>query len=274
MITTSAATNPRDQRLKAALYLEVVPGVMDLLSEHDSALSAALAGPAFGLVFSGWRCPRRRLDVADGRVYRCGIMDSAPQPGDLRLWFPGPRWMVRAFEGRPTLALPLGGWRHLRGGLRRFQLAGKRLQALLDDRAVAQSDSVRLALHAWGNLAAGLAAATAWLRGHPRGLWHRAPLSGGSFIFDCDTLPAPLWIQPGTLRWGAGPPPDASAAPIAHVEFAHVSVLLDEFDHRLDALAALGTGDLRITGRLPLVDQLSCVMNQAGAILRPAKTGR
>lgn len=241
---------------------------MSLLSEHDSGLSSALAGPAFALAFCGCRCSSARLVIADGRTQRPD--PAMPQPGDLRLWFPGPRWMTRAFEGRSTIALPLGGWRHLRDGLRRFQRAGDRLRTILEDRVAthAPSNPAQQVLHAWGNLAAGLAAAVAWMRAHPNGSVYRKIFGDGIFSFDCDALPAPLWIKPGALRWGAGEPPGAS---IAHVEFAHVSVLLDELDHRLDALAALGSGDLRITGRLPLVDRLSAVMNQAGALLKTAE---
>ncbi|EIP99958.1 hypothetical protein OpiT1DRAFT_04491 [Opitutaceae bacterium TAV1] len=248
--------------LKAALYLEVVPGVLTLLSGHDEALAAALAGPAFGIVFAGPHGLRARLAIADGAIRS----EDAGRPGDLRLRFMSAGALVRAFENRPTFALPLGGWRHLRDGVRRFGRAGERLRVILDDRETARRDPALLALHAWGSLAAGLAAATAWLRHHPDGAAERAQLGEGAFVFDCDALPAPLWIHPASLRRGAGEPP---GAPVARVEFAHVPVLFAELGHRLDALAALGTGELRITGRLPLVDRLSAVINRASALLRP-----
>jgi len=244
-----------DSRLKAALYLEAVLPALGHLAPHDEALRHAASGPrAFAVSLAVRGGPVRRLALsADGTI----ATGDTPRPGDLRLWFPTAGQFLRTMETRPALALPVGGWGSL-GQVRRFSAAGARLETVLNTRADAH-----LPLHAWGNLLVGVAAACVWLRHHPS---ERTGLSGTGTLA-CPDFPAPIWFDAGALAWGVG---DLPASPTVRITFARLSVVLAELDNQLDQPAALGLGDLVITGLQPLAEKLGLVMQQAGQLLKPA----
>lgn len=244
--------------LPALLALEAALPALALLSPHDAELRRAAAGPrafAVTLTVRGLTPIRRLAFAADGTVTTSGENTS----GDLRLWFPCVRQFQRALDQRPALALPLGGWSSL-GQLARFQTAGRRLDALLRDPSIAPS------LFAFGNLAVGLAGACSWLRYHPDAPARRVALGDGLITFTCPALPAPLWIDLGALTSGTGP---ASRTPVAELFFSDLDTLLAELAHKLDSLAALGGGELRIRGHLLIAERLSLVLNEVSRLLNP-----
>lgn len=245
-----------DPALQAALYLEAVLPAIPALSAHDAPLAAALAGPDFAVSFFAPGGLSARVAVTDNQP----SVAPAARPGDVRVWFPSAKQVVRAFDGsgRFAFALPFAGFGRLPRA-RRLVVAGKRLETLLDTRAPGH-----LALHAWGNLLVGIRAATTLLRRRPGACPH-LPLRG-VVAFNCPDFPAPLWIDLDALATGAGEP----ASPVtARVTFADLATVLAELDHALDAPAALGLGTLRIEGHLPLAEALGQLMLQAGALLKP-----
>lgn len=249
-----------DIALKAALCLEAVLPALPRLAAHDAALAEALAGPDVAVSFSAPGGLHARLAVTAGHA---AVSFDRARGGDLRLWFSSHDQLVRAFDGsgRKSLALPVGGFtRILRA--RRLGAAAHRLETLLNTRADAH-----LALHAWGNFIVGLHAAATWLRRHPDGPAARARLGTGVAVFDCPAFPDPLWIDLATLTAGAGQP---AAPTTVRVEFSDLPTVMAELDRQLDAPAALGLGTLRITGFLPLAENLGLVMLDAGKLLKPA----
>ena len=243
----------------ASLYLEAVLPVLPHLAAHDPALAAALAGPDLAVSLLAPGGLRTRLALTGG----VAAVTHVPRTGDLRLWFPTTAQVVRAFDGqgRPALALPLGGFFKL-GRARRLVAAGARLETLLNTRA-----ETHLALHAWGNLLVGVAAAAVWLRRHPDGPKLHRRLGGGLGTISCSDFPTPIWFDAAALTWGVGPPPGPVRVAIT---FADLTTVLAELDHRLDAPAALGLGTLRIDGYLPLAEHLGVVMLMAGNLLKPS----
>lgn len=249
-----------ESRLVAALHLSAALPALGLLAPHDADLRRAAAGNrnfAISLSARGVPASCRLAFAADGAV--SAITNAPPRVGDLRLWFPSAGQFLRATSQKSAVALPLGGWTSL-GQLGRFQAAGARLDILLRDASVAP------ALFAYGNLAVGLAGACAWLRHSPSAASHRTALGNGILTFACPALPAPLWIDLGALVSGVGPAPRAA---IAELTFTDLHTLLAELDHSLDALAALGGGELRIRGHLLIAERLSLVLNEVSRLLNP-----
>ena len=243
--------------LKATLYLEAVLPALAQFALRDAPLRTAAAGPrtfALSLAVRGLTARRRLVFTHDGIITTSG----ASEPRDLRLWFPSPGQFLRAMANRPALALPVGGWGALTQ-VRRFSAAGARLETILNTRADAH-----LALHAWGSLVVGIRATVTWLRLHPSEC-HGLP-ARGVVVFACPAFPAPLWLDLATLATGTGEPPSPVTV---RVEFADLATLLAELDNRLDAPAALGLGTLRITGYLPLAENLGLIMLKAGNLLKP-----
>ncbi len=281
-------------RLVAALHLEAVLPVLARLAPHDDALRAAAAGLYTGageapstrknaralvltLAVRGVDARCRLAFSATGEVGCAGLgpdSAAAPRPGDLRLWFPSAGQFLRAVANRPALALPLGGWAAM-PQVPRFAAAGRRLDALLRPPGPAASASPVVAppaLFAFGNLAVGLAGAAAWLRRHPAAPAWRSRLGDGVVTFACPAfdragLPSLLWIDLARLATGAGAPP---RPPVAELTFADLDTLLAELAHRLDALAALGGGELRIRGHLLVAERLGLVLAEVSRLLNPA----
>lgn len=250
-----------DCPLKAALYLEAVLPALPLLAAYDPPLAAALAGPDVSVALStaGGLCAR--LAIQNGQA----TVTALPRAGDLRLWFPSAGQLVRAFDGsgRTAIALPLGGWRQLTRA-RRLIRAAERLETLLNTRAPGH-----LRLHIWGNLIVGVAAAAAWLRHHPASVSGRTRFNTGIGVLTCPDFPESIWFDAAALTWGLGEP----ASPVTvRIAFANLSVVLAELDNQLDQPAALGLGDLHITGLQPLAEHLGLVMLKAGKLLKPATT--
>jgi len=247
-----------DHALTAALNLEAALPALALLAPHDAELRRAASGPrpfAVTLAVRGLSSRSRLVFATDGTI----TTSASPAPGDLGLWFPTANQFLRATAHRPALALPHGKITSLTQ-LTRFTAAGQRLDKLLRD------PRENPALFAFGNLAVGLAGACAWLRHHPDAPARRAALGDGVLTFACPALPAPLWLDLAALTTGTGPAP---RAPIAELTFATLDTLLAELDHSLDALAALGGGELRIRGHLLIAERLSLVLNEVSRLLNP-----
>jgi hypothetical protein len=244
--------------LKAALYLEAVLPAVPEIAAHDRPLADALAGPDIAVTLKTSGGLQARLAVTGNRIH----FSAKPQSGDLRLWFPSPEQLVRAFDGqgRSAFALPVGGFLKLLRA-KRLVTAGDRLNELLNTRA-----DTHLAVHAWGSLLVGIRAAITWLRRHPDGPSTRARLGTGSVVFACPAFPSPLWLDLATLTAGTGEP---SSPVTVRITFADLATVLAELDHQLDAPAALGLGSLRIEGHLPLAENLGLVMLRAGNLLKP-----
>ena len=246
--------------LLAALHLEAVLPALALLAPHDAGLRRAAAGSrsfAVALSVRGGDAPRRIAFSAEGGITTTKVAQS----GDLRLWFPASSQFLRLVNHRPALLLPLGGWSAL-GQVARFAAVGQRLDQLLRD------PRENPALFAYGNLAVGLAGAAVWLRLHPQGAERRARLGDGVATFACPALPAPLWLDLRTLTSGVGPAP---RPPVVEITFADLPTLMAELEHRLDALAALGGGELRIRGHLPVAEGLGLVLNEVSRLLNPPR---
>ena len=244
--------------LIASLHLDSVLPAMALLAPHDAELRAAAAGRGPFGVFMRVRglASRRRLAFSADGLIASGV---SPERGDLRLWFPAPGQFVRTVEKRASLVVPVGGWGRL-GQAGRFSRAGARLDTLL------RNPSADPTLFAFGSLAVGLAGAAVWLRLHPEGAARRAALGNGVVTFACPALPEPLWIDLGALTSGVGAAP---RAPIAELVFRDRDTLIAELEHRLDALAALGGGELRVRGHLLIAERLGLVLAEVGRLLNP-----
>ena len=248
-----------DTRLKAALYLEAVLPALPLLAAHDEPLATALAGSDVSVALFSSGGPCARLAIRNGQA----TVSHKPAQGDLKLWFPCASQLVHAFDGsgRTAIALPIGGWHQLPRACR-LAAAGKRFETLLNTRA---PDHLRL--HIWGNLIVGVAAAAAWLRHHPEGAALHSRFGAGVGVLACPDFPESIWFDTATFTWGLGKP----TSPVTvHIAFANLSVVLAELDNQLDQPAALGLGDLVITGLQPLAEQLGLVMVKAGKLLKPA----
>jgi len=256
--------SPDPSRLTARLYLEaVLPTLAALPREDDEAL---IREECFGIRFltaSGVSCTV---------CFDKGKASSTPIPNAplLKLWLASDDQCVRLFTKRGlALPLPIGGWTVL-PKLPVFQKLADRMESILKpDPSELENEKV-LQAHVFLSLHLAIHALVPMLELDPVGSKTRSTLPKGiaSFRYRSESFPE-LWID---LRGdhpvaGTGAPP---AHPLVTLHFKNDEAARLAMANRLDSLAALGRGDLALSGFVPFADGLDLVMQRIQAYLLPA----
>ncbi len=111
-------------------------------------------------------------------------------------------------------------------------------------------------------LRAGLAAAEVYGREDPKCAGALARESMGCVVFSVDGTDVSAWfgLEPDGLRSGRGAPPQEVAA---RVTFRDLEVALRAVETGLDPMVAPVTGEVRVTGRIPLAEAVGYVADRA-----------
>jgi hypothetical protein len=231
------------------------PAARDILGDLDASIVLRIIGG-----------PAATLRLRSGHVIWENGSGRAPS---VILLFLNDGHLNAFFSGR-TWAVPLpvwGGWRM--GLLTRFSTLAKRLEAVLDGDAtvLATPDGrrlhARLSLMAAGlglhPLAEGDDVARKTLRSLPPGL--------AAFSIAGDQG-ATIWFDHGSAdnAAGWGEPP---RRPEVHVTFADVTIAYAAMRDEIDTLAAIGCGQIKVEGLVPLADGLNVVMERLRIYLKP-----
>lgn len=249
--------------LLARLHLfGVLPAFYDLL-KHSPAARAQLKARRFRLRIQAGRLSADLL-FSQGR---CRFLRDSSKPPTLCLRFLSYSQLNRQFSGKGfSLPIPTKGARNP-AAFRTFAKLSESLQQALVYRAEATSPEESLHLR----LTLGVALATAAeLIQHER---FSASLFAGetdwAAEFTIGQTDFRAWIgqTAGRTCWGRGGHPQAQA----RLHFKEPQVALRALDGRLDNLSAVNGGDIRIEGRLPLIDRLSLVFERVPVYLPPPK---
>jgi hypothetical protein len=263
---TNARANPA---VLSRLYLSAVLPCLTDLSAQDPAAREILGDLDASIVLRIVGGPAVTLRLRSGHVlWENG---SAPAPSVILIFF-NDRHLNAFFSGR-VWAVPLlawGGWRI--GLLARFSKLAKRLEAVLDgDAAVLATPDgrrlhARLSLIAAGlglrPLADGDEAARKTLRSLPPGL--------AAFSIEGDHG-ATIWFDHGSAdnAAGWGEPP---RRPDVRVTFADMTTAYAVMRDEIDTPAAIGCGQIKVEGLVPLADGLGVVMERLRIYLHPASS--
>lgn len=260
---TYARPNPA---VLSRLYLSAVLPCLTDLSAQDPAARDILGDLDASIVLRIAGGPAVTLRLRAGHViWENG---SAPAPSVILVFFNDRH--LNAFFSGSTWAVPLlawGGWRV--GLLARFSKLAKRLEAVLDGDAAVLATPDGRRLHARLSLiAAGLAlrplangdeAARKTLRSLPPGL--------AAFSIEGDQG-ATIWFDHGSAdnAAGWGEPP---RRPDVHVTFADMTIAYAVMRDEIDTPAAIGCGQIKVEGLVPLADGLGVVMERLRIYLHP-----
>jgi hypothetical protein len=231
------------------------PAARDILGDLEASIVLRIVGG-----------PGATLRLRSGHVvWESG---SGPAPSVILL-FLNDRHLNAFFSGK-TWAVPLpvwGGWRI--GLLARFSKLAKRLEAVLDGDATVLATPAGRRLHARLSLiAAGLGlrplaegdeVAQKTLRSLPPGL--------AAFSIEGDQG-ATIWFDHGSAdnAAGWGEPP---RRPEVRVTFADMTIAYAVMRDEIDTPAAIGCGQIKVEGLVPLADGLSVVMERLRIYLQP-----
>lgn len=253
---------PMDPEILCRLHLKaVVPRIADLCRAKASATDGAkpftlrlsvLGGPSQGLF----------LDAGESRPA------SEDEPSDVLLAFLSPSQLNSLFTNQ-GLAVPLplkGFWRV--SALRQFAAWAKELEKTLKPQPAALERQDDLELYVRLSLYIALAA-TAELAGHePYSASKAGKLPDGLVEFSVAGTDIAAWIlkKGGSFTSGTGKAPQTPDATLVLDSLETARKLVED---RLDTLAAVGLGEVRISGLIPLIDGLGLVMERVALYLQP-----
>ena len=250
-------------RIKAHLYLHAVLPQLEEVVRVDAAAQAVVAGwrSSIGFHVAGGG-PRLRLEIAGGRLRALRRGRGLPALGLLLL---SPAAVVRMFEGGAARPLPwVGAWRpRLIGGLR--ALSGRLQYYLRSERAQLDADgtfAVAVAIRLAVLVYAIAVLAEAWDEGR-RIAAAAGGIDGVAAIGIAAHPPLQLRSAGGRLLAGRGGAHPANVT----VEFADTEAAYGVLSGALDLWTALGTGAVRLRGRLALLEPIFQLMSRVGRFL-------
>ena len=254
-----------DPAVLSRLYLSAVLPCLTDLAAQDGTVVDDLGQLHASIVFSILGGPAATIRLQGGQIL---WEDGCSRNASVILMFLGDRHLNAFFSGNQWAApLPVWGcWRV--GLLARFSKLAERLEAVLDGaQQVLHSAAGRrlharlsliaagLALHA---LAEGDAAAQHILRSLPPGL--------ASFTIAGEPR-GTVWFDHGSAdnRAGWGDPP---RRPDVCIVFADIATAYGALRGEIDTLAAVGSGQIRIEGLVPLAEGLNFAMERVRVYLK------
>jgi hypothetical protein len=258
---------PPNPSVLSDLYLEAVLPCLTELAEQDDEARALLGSVEASLVFRIFRGRALTVHLKRGAI-RC---ESGAAPGasvvllflsgaHLNAFFSGNKWAV------PILVW--GGWRVRL--LSRFTKLATRLEAVLDghEAVIAHAEGRRLYTRL-SLMAAGLGL-TPLARGDgvTREALQALPFGLASFTI-LGQPHATAWFEHGQQRCTAGwsEPP---RRPEVCIAFNDVETAYAAMRDQIDTVAAVGRGQIRVDGLVPLADGLNFIMQRLRIYLQPA----
>lgn len=251
------------QDILARLHLHAVLPVIAKVAQFDAEARALTQGWNATFQFGYLGGPVVQLQFTDGncRAYR----QAAVKP-DVNFWFPTPGLLNNMFTGNGiTLPLINGFWNI--SLLKGFTKLSKRLEYYLKEQdgkkltgdLAEKVLTCKLAVATW---------ATAILAAHdPAQAVFADPLPSGATLNMVIKPNGPNFYIKKTTS-GAFLAGDGSVAePTAELTFANLDVAAALINGELDTMAALGKREIVIRGLLPLVDNVSAIMDHVESYL-------
>lgn len=248
------------------LYLDAVLPCLTDLAAQDPVARGIMGNSRGSIALRILGGPKAVVTFDQGRIAWSNVPQSFPavtllffSHGHLNAFFGGAAWAV---------PLPIwGGWRI--GLLARFAKLAERLEAVLNGHAEVLATSegrrlyARLSLIAAGlglaPLAAGDAETIEILRTLPAGL--------AAFRIDGEAN-STVWFDCATNRRSSGWS-DPPRRPDVGIVFGSLALAYDAMRDEADTMAAIGAGDMRVDGLIPLADGLNVVMERLRVYLQP-----
>lgn len=261
----------KDPLAWAYLHLHGVVPLFHELAVVDEETRRLVRGRTGTMLFQVFGGPEAHVTFTGEGI------DAGPGPGartDLRMWFPTPGGVNTLFSntGLPLVVPVVGFWNA--GLLPLFAKLGKRLEYFTKNPLRFEHDPaalpavVRLLMHAAAYGAAALAeyddhsipiakklVGTAEMRVRNAGPAANAPDGVLAVTISC---------AGGRIEARSGPHPD----PNVRIELPDLATAFKLLTNKLDALAAVGNLDVKLTGQIPLFDNLSAIFDRVDRYMK------
>jgi hypothetical protein len=253
-------------KVLSRLYLEAVLPCLTDLAAQDPATRAIIGNSRGSIALRVLGGPGAAVTFDAGRIEWSHSSGSWPS---VTLLFFSPAHM-NAFFGGAAWALPLpiwGGWRV--GLLARFSKVAEKLEAVMNGRAEVLASVEGRRLYARLSLiAAGLGLAPL-AAGDRQAIDLLESLPPGLAAFRIEGEPnSSVWFdsEAGRRVSGWSDPP---RRPDVSIVFGSVDLAYAAMRDEADTMAAIGCGEMKVDGLVPLADGLNVVMERLRIYLQP-----
>jgi hypothetical protein len=255
-----------NRRVLSRLYLDAVLPCLSDLSKQDPAVGDIIGALRASIVFQILGGPAATIRLSGREIAWESGCGRAPS---VILLFFGDRHLNAFFAGRKwAVPLPVwGGWRVAL--LARFSQVAKLLEAVLNGDAAVLATAAGRGRHARLSLIAAVLALRPLAEGDAvaRHTLRSLPMGLAAFNIEGEHG-ASLWFdhRADGCAAGWGEPP---RRPEVCVTFANMQVAYGAMRDEIDTMAAVGCGEIKVEGLIPLADGLNVVMERLRVYLQP-----
>tara|TARA_B110000285_G_scaffold227930_1_gene290043 strand:- start:6264 stop:7052 length:789 start_codon:yes stop_codon:yes gene_type:complete len=253
------------RKIRARLYLNaVLPAFEDLLAHSEDARTI-IGNRKFTLTFQTSSGLKSSLSFKN---QQCEFVRVNGIKSQIILHFITEEQLNKEFENEGfRVPIPIKGASRV-GDLKAFKALSKLLESYLRPSKSMLEDPQVHSQHVGLQLGIALRATIELTKYEQLSgmIMQDTPDGIAYFSVGSDGYGAWLNWQEGTLTSGKGPPATEAHA---HVEFANAETALKAVGNQIDVMAAVGNGEIKVTGLIPLADALGYIFERIPLYITP-----
>ncbi len=250
----------KDTSVLARCNLFAVLGAIPKLIELDPEAAALVAGKRIKIGFSVKNCAEATLVIRDGKAE----MVKGTKGCSIKLYFASPEKFNALIDGTGT-PLPVSGFHHIGFLLKEFTKLTDILSAYLRPTPERLSDpvfferSTTLMLYVIGR-------AIVQIGNHDKvGMFSASNITDGKILLGIgDDLTVAIHAKNSHLMFNPAPNRESVTS---RMVFDSLQTARDLFDGRINAIAAVGMGQVRINGMISQVDNVNRILDRVAIYL-------
>ena len=250
----------KDTNVLARCNLFAVLGAIPHLLRLDPIAAALVRGKFIKVGFSVKNGPKATLIIRDGEAE----LVKGTEDCDIKLWFPSADKFNNMIDGKGT-PIPVSGFRHIGFLLKDFTNLTDRLSAYLRPDPEKLKDpvffecSTTLMLYVIGR-------AIVQIGNHDQvGMFSASNIVDGKIKLGIgEGLAVAIHCKDNHLLFNADP---TEAGVTSRMVFDSLTTARDLFDGRINAIAAVGMGKVRISGMVSQVDNINRILDRVAVYL-------
>ena len=250
----------KDTSVLARCNLFAVLGAIPQLIELDPEAAALVAGKRIKIGFSVKNCAEATLVIRDGKAE----MVKGTKGCSIKLYFASPEKFNALIDGTGT-PIPVSGFHHIGFLLKEFTKLTDILSAYLRPTPERLSDpvfferSTTLMLYVIGR-------AIVQIGNHDKvGMFSASNITDGKILLGIgDDLTVAIHAKNSHLMFN--PTPNRESV-TSRMVFDSLQTARDLFDGRINAIAAVGMGQVRINGMISQVDNVNRILDRVAIYL-------
>ncbi len=243
-----------NERVKAHLNLYAVLPNLEELVRFDPETQRLIETWDIGVTFSVSGGPQAHVAVRNGQ---CTVARGNAQPTNVKLWFTSPEHLNKMFDGKAN-PIPLKGFTRLGFMSKEFSKLTDRLEHFLRASDEVLADEETFAFVTGCMLYTAIFGLAELAEHDPDVADLASHVPSGTAEFKILPAGPAVHLTHANGRFTAAK--GEAAEPNVRMAFRDVRVCNDLLNGKIDAFAALGRGDVVITGFLPLADQLNAML--------------